>query len=247
MKLAGKLTEISRSALPVAIRGTLNKAAFDMKGGPGSAATLIKSAEKTFKKRHSGNPYKAFTRVEKASGFNVDTMRSTVGFIDTDKSKDFSDDLEKQEEGGTIGGRSFVPEPGARVSGRLMVKKEFVISLLRKKKIIRSLSVSSSTNKKQQFIRAAYAAKKLNAQNAYVLAETTPGTGTLYRINRITTSKKGKRVNISRTPLFTLKKGRVAKVRAHKFRQAAAHQTGLKIDTFFIAEAQRQFAKYINK
>ena len=43
IKLTAKLENLSRSALPVAVRGTLNNAAFDVK-----QRTLTKSAEKNF-------------------------------------------------------------------------------------------------------------------------------------------------------------------------------------------------------
>lgn len=239
--LVRRLKACHRSAFPLAIRGTLNRAAFDMKGGPGSRATLVGVAERTFKKRHTGNVYKALSKVERAQGFNVDGMRAVAGFVSSAKSRDMAEDLEKQEVGGSIGGRSFLPMDPARRGGK-NVKEENLISKIRKKKII-NVSGLSGVSQKQRFVRAAFMAKKLNPDDAYVLGSKRKGHRTLSRINRIERGKSGKKIRYSRTALFSVKGDFIARVHGTGFRKRAAHETTLRMEDFWIQEAERQIMK----
>jgi hypothetical protein len=115
VKHANTLERMHKSALPVAIRGTLNKAAFNVKKD-----TLPRSATRNFINR-SPNFFKAFSKVEMASGFNVNNMQSTVGMVNQDLkgSNNYAvKDLEQQESGGTIKGKSFIPMTDARGGSR---------------------------------------------------------------------------------------------------------------------------------
>jgi hypothetical protein len=76
-----RLEKMRRSALPNAIRNSLNTTAFDLKMN-----TMPKSAQSAFKKRHPGQYYKANSRVEMAQGFDINKMESTVG-ITTERLK----------------------------------------------------------------------------------------------------------------------------------------------------------------
>jgi hypothetical protein len=85
----------------------LNKAAFDVKQN-----TMLKSAEASFVKRQP-NFFKANSRVEMASGWDLDKMQATVGFnssgLKGGSNNHAVEDLEQQERGGTIKSRSFIP------------------------------------------------------------------------------------------------------------------------------------------
>ena len=69
------LEKLHKSAFPVAIRETLNSAAFDVKKN-----TMPLSAKKSFIERQP-TFFKANSKVDKATGFNTSTMKSTVGFF----------------------------------------------------------------------------------------------------------------------------------------------------------------------
>ncbi|KKL54819.1 hypothetical protein LCGC14_2261580, partial [marine sediment metagenome] len=72
---SNKLEKLHRSAFPIAIRGALNNAAFDVKKN-----TMPVSAEKEFTIRRK-NFFKANSRVNMAKGFNVRTMQAMIGFV----------------------------------------------------------------------------------------------------------------------------------------------------------------------
>ena len=98
-----RLERINRSALPVAVRQTLNAAAFDVKQNtmPEEADIFI-HRKPTFFKANSG--------VTPAKGLDVNTMEATVGFKPKTGDRSHSvEDLEEQEEGGVIPhSRAFV-------------------------------------------------------------------------------------------------------------------------------------------
>jgi hypothetical protein len=105
--LANKLEKINRSAFPVAVRQTLNSAAFDLKQN-----TMPQITGSLFVKRKP-NFFKANSKVFPAKGFEVKNMRATAGFVGKDQA---IDDLEQQEIGGRIKSRSFIALDTARVS-----------------------------------------------------------------------------------------------------------------------------------
>jgi len=138
---SNKLERLSKSALPVAVRTTLNSAAFDVKKN-----TMPEQVSKTFTERRK-TFFKANSRVEMARGFNVESMQSKVGFINGGKNQAVRD-LEAQEEGGKIGGRSFVPMDTSRISKSLKtivfksIKSTFILGNLFNNLICSSVSLS---------------------------------------------------------------------------------------------------------
>ena len=91
---SNKLEKASRSAFPVAVRQTLNQAAFDTK-----KKFLPQTVARTFVDR-SPTFFSRFSAIKKASGFKVSSMSSTIGMIR--KGQQASDDMEQQEFGGTL-------------------------------------------------------------------------------------------------------------------------------------------------
>lgn len=259
---AVKLEKINRSALPVAIRGTLNDAVYDVK-----TRSMPKSAE-VFKKR-SPNFFKANSKFEKAAGFNVDGMKATVGFYEnklTNQSTNHAvKDLEQQEHGGEIDHKTFIPMKPARV-GNKMVRPNLRMHTLKDKQFVKMSRVGKGRNgssvrvidKKQQFIRAAIFASEKYGSNAFVLGgRGGKGSRTLSKINdlrltgRLTKgryskgvfTKATKGVEISRTPIYSVRKGRVVPVNPTNFMKRASMETGLLLGKFYIAQAQKQFDK----
>ena len=78
IKLTNKLDELHRSALPSAVRNTLNNAAFEMK------KNIPFQADKKFITRDKGF-FKRMSAVNKASGFDINRMVAETGIISKDK------------------------------------------------------------------------------------------------------------------------------------------------------------------
>ncbi len=228
-----KLEKLHKYDLPVVINRTLNDAAFDVKKN-----TLLKTAESTFKTR-SKSFFKATSHVEMSKGFDISKMKATVGFRGGEKNQAVRD-LEKQEEGGNIGGRSFIPIDSARVGGKDLglVKKQNRYSTIDKKRIIDARKVVANS-KKQRFIKAVFIASKVDG---FVLGNHVGKKGfrTLSKINSLSSNVKSKKLEIKRTALFSVKGKNTVKIDSTNFMKRASHESGLKIENFFIANAKKR-------
>ena len=225
IKWTNKLEKIARSALPMAVRGTINSMAFDvkMKTMPTKAAATFKQREKNF--------FKSNSKVETASGYNINTMASTVGF--SSASARFNNhavnELEQQEKGGDIDKRSFVPMDGARAGNSSSGKIRSNARLSKIRNIVEAKDMHGK-NKKEQFVRAVQKAGK----SGYVLSGKI-----LWRIDSI--SKKGK---YKKTALYNFKKGRKVHVESTYFMKSASLQSAEKGELFYKQNAERTIAKY---
>jgi len=76
VKYTVKLEKLTRSAFPSAIRGALNKSAYDLK-----TKTMPKEARSTFVERDP-RFFIANSKFENATGFNINAMKSSVGFVE---------------------------------------------------------------------------------------------------------------------------------------------------------------------
>jgi len=110
IQFTNRLEKLNGSAFPNAVRGTLNGLAFDVK-----TKTMPEETQKKFINRQK-NFFKANSGVEVAKGFNVRSMVSVVGFKSKRPNNQAVEDLEKQEHGGIIKGRSFLALHQARTS-----------------------------------------------------------------------------------------------------------------------------------
>ncbi len=247
---AKKLRALSKSAFPIAIRKTLNDAAFNTK-----LKTIPKKADASFKKRQP-NFFKANSKVVPAIGFNVSTMNADVGFFSNNLKGNNNlavKDLEQQEHGGIIPRKTFIAESGAR-SGTGLVKPNKRLGNI--PNLNSKVAVSSSKgmvrgklqnikSKKQMFIRAAFMAKK--KFNGYVLGnKNNNGSKTLSLITSISSNKSGS-IKINRTPLYSINKGRTVKVHYTNFMKRASYESAMDMNKMFIANAQLQFKKYLGK
>ena len=105
-----RLQAINRSALPVAVRQTLDSTAFDVK-----TKTMLNESGVFVKRKPTF--FKANSKVEKAQGFNINSMRAIIGFAPINKDKSHSvQDLQQQETGGIIDHRAIIVVEGGRVS-----------------------------------------------------------------------------------------------------------------------------------
>ena len=224
------LEKMHRSALPVAIRGSLNSAAFDVK-----LKTMPISVKKEFVERNK-TFFKANSRVVMARGFNVKSMKSLVGFIEMrlKGGNNFAvKDLLQQEFGGTIKGRSFIPTDEARGgSNSKAVRPSNRLSNV--KKIVNASNVSGKTPQ-QRYMKAAMIAGK----GGYVLSNLP--NKELLQIKSI--RKVSGATRIKTKAIYSYKYGRSVSVKPTHFMANASIISGRKIETFFIKEAKRQFER----
>jgi hypothetical protein len=230
IKYTSKLEKLRRSSLPAAIRGALNDAAFDMK-----TKTLIDSSQKEFINRQS-NFFKANSKFEKAQGFDVSQMKSTVGMISSGlhnaQTNYAVEDLEAQEDGGDIPKKSFIPLDESR-SGKnknKLVKPNARLSKINN--VVKTKNVSGA-NSKVQFIKSGVFAGK----GGFLLSQ-----NILWKINSIKRLKNGNTV-INKTRLYSFKQGRSVHVSGTHFMRKASLNTANKIQSFYIQQAKRQLSK----
>jgi len=223
VKYTDKLERSSRSALPVAVRQTLNGAAFKSKK---SLPTVTKHK---FTIRSKGF-FNKFSTVQQAKGFNLSTMKSTIGFLPADPAVM---ELEAQEFGGQIKNRSFIPMDTARTSKNhgKNVRRPFRVGELKSQGITHIRKTGKGSRSK--FIRAAFEAGK----GGFVFYG-----NTLFRVDRINNKAKG-RGKIKLTPLYNYKKGRAVKIKATKFMAQNSTLNARKMDRDFINNAKKQFEK----
>lgn len=228
VKFTNTLEKFHKSALPSAIRGALNKAAFDVKTN-----TLQKSADKSFVKRQP-NFFKANSKVEPAQGFNVNTMQAVVGMYE-DKLKGNHNyaikDLTQQEHGGVISKKSFIPLKSARLGSNKNsnVRANFRLTNIRK---VVDVNRVNGKSKRSQFTNAMVLAGK----NGFVLSGKT-----LWKVNSIKRKGEGFR----KTPLYNFKKGRNIHVHPTNFMKNASLDTNKRMEEYYFAEAKRQIEKYL--
>jgi hypothetical protein len=231
--LTNKLEKLRKSALPTAIRNTLNSAAFDVK-----QRTMPVTASKHFVNRKP-NFFKANSKVFMAQGNDVNTLRAVVGFVPMKAEyNNFAvRELEQQEHSGVIPKRSFIPNDQSR-SGSSLSGQVLPSNRLNVLKNIVDSTKSSGRNRREKFIKAAiYAGKK-----GLVLGNLGT-TQTLFRIKNIKRDSNGKTI-IVKTPLYSFKKGRNVRIRkATHFMREASYVTMKRINGFYTREAQRQIQR----
>ena len=231
VKFTNVLEQMHRSALPVAVRGALNDAAFDVKTN-----TMPSKASAAFVNR-SKNFFKANSRFKGATGYNVNTMVATVGFVETglNGGNNYAvKDLEQQEEGGTIGGRSFKPMKDARVGG---VNTGLVKPNYRLSKIEEKVKLTSRNMKGKNWAQKAILTSVAAGKGGFVLDDHV-GKGVLWRVDSI--GREGKNIRFKRTALYSFSKGGKAKVHKTAFMEGASMESAAKLERFFIEQAKRK-------
>jgi hypothetical protein len=209
------LEKISRSTMPVSARTALNSAAFyvKQKSMPSEAKKKFKERNKTF--------FKATSRVQMAQGFDVNKMRSIVGFVGGDKNQAV-DNLEKQERGGSIGGRSFIPMKEAR-QGKSPLKQ------VKKANQLRNLKSVKKVQSRRDFYKTVFSV----GAGGVILHK-----DTLFRVRRL------KRGDVNLEPLYSYRKNRSVSVKSTSFMETATIPAAKRLETYYKIEARKQLKKY---
>lgn len=234
VKFTAKLEKLHRSALPSAIRGTLNNAAFDVKQN-----TMPKSVAQNFKRREP-RFFSANSKYEKAGGFDVNKMKATFYFFENKLANQGTNyavqDLEQQEYGGEIRHRNYVGLEGARKGKSKLGNIRPNARLSTIKKIINGKEAKGK-NWAQRAIKSSVFA----GVDGFVLMPGRKGS-VLWRIDSL--KRKGGNIVFKKIKLYSFNKNRVVKPHATNFMKEASSETQKKIDAIYIKEAQRQIEKY---
>lgn len=238
---SARLEQLRKSALPSAVRGTLNDLAFDVK-----QRTMPAHAHTEFVKR-SPNFFKANSRVEMATGNQINSMHSTVGFFSNNLRSDKGNpadnyavkDLEQQEHGGKIAGKSFIPLDTARTGGysTLVKPANRLTRILPQNKLVIAKNLSGDS-KKQKFVKAIFRA----GVGGYVLGSNVMGENLLWRVESLWDDNGKKRFRL--TPLYSYSKRRKIAVKETSFMREASMDSTKRADNFFIKQAEFWINKY---
>lgn len=227
-----RLEKLHKSDLPIAIRNALSKAAFETK-----TRSLLSISNKTFTNRNR-TFFKAKSKFQRALGFDISKMKATVGMVDIRRNGNDHAvrNLEQQERGGKIRGKSFIPTDKARVGGKEVAPRNR-ISRIPIRDIIRTRK-SEGKNKDQRFIRSAIIAKRKFGTRAYILTNRI-----LFRINSLSFGKRTRKLRLKITPLYSFKRGRSVNVTATNFMKRSSLVQAKRLDIFYINEAKKRIAK----
>lgn len=236
IKFSKKLDRISKSALPRAVRSTLDTLAFDTK-----KKTLLEEANKAFTQRNKAF-YKRFSRVEKVSTNKINSMKSKVGMVDRSSSgtrEQAGVDQTQQQLGGTIKGRTFIPLDSARVgkNNKRNVRKQNRLSNL---KIALNTRNSRGANPKERFVKGAVFAVKKFGNDAIIQHRRDDGKEYLYRISRGGSDIKTREFGLKVEALYSVKRGRTVRVDAKPFTLRAALRSQKRTEKIFKFHAQRR-------
>lgn len=214
VELTNRLEKTHKSAMPVAVRGALNDAAFDMKK---NRLEKVFQAKFTIRKKTF---IRAHTVANKSKNtFNINEMKSEVGVI---KGKsDSGDELINQEMGGTIGNRTSIAMDPARV-GKNKTKA------ISKRHYLKAVKAKKTNN----LVRGAFKAGK----GGYLLYRST--------IFQVKSLKKTKRVpKIRLAAIYSYEKGRSVRIKKSPFLTPAAEISAKLIPDFFIKRAKAKLMK----
>jgi hypothetical protein len=228
--LANKLERLNRSALPVAVRQTLNDAAFDVK-----QKTLQESASKNFIRR-SPNFFKAFSAVNKADGFNINQMKAEVGMTDRGKvsARTAVKHMDLQEEGGaTAEGAAYLRAARAGNNAGKVRRSNY----FDKSKLVHG-ALKRPGSAKSNFVAMAFIAAK---EKKNISIKTSRGRF-LVSVSNVRKLKNGA-IKITSKLLMKDRAGKPAHITATHFSREAAQMTVNKIPGFWLKQAEKQFER----
>ena len=220
VKLTNKLEKMHKSAMPLAVRGTLNDAAFLMK-----KYKIILHFKRTFTERQK-NFIKTHTWANKSKNtFNIKEMVSEVGVL-LDKSTS-GNELINQEYGGIIKKRDYINTDESRVAES---------RTRRVGKVGRVKGKELKIYRGKSFVKKVHRAK----EGGYIKHKKW-----IFRINSI--DRKNGRLKINTTPIFTFKRGRSVRIKKRPFLKPAANDI-IKIQhRIFKKNAEKRIRYYYKK
>lgn len=244
VKYSAKLDKMGRWALPVAVKQTLNSAAFDLKQKemPKEAERDFTNRTKTFFKYNSG--------VDMARGFMVNGMRAAVGFesnkLKLGANRNFSvKDLEQQEYGGDINRKELIPLAGIRKGGTYAgnVIAQYRLSNL-KAKPSEMIDSRKGVGGKSAFRAAQYKALK-TGQLIIGNRKTSKGNYIVFKVDSLSSSLKDKKFTPKMKALYSYREGRKVGVKPMAFMRTASFRSANKLESFYVKHAMAQIERYM--
>lgn len=238
LDFAHKLSNMHRSALPNAVRFTLNDAAFDVK-----KRTLQIETQSSFINRRPGF-FKRFSTVDKATGWNIGGMISQVGIID-DPGVQATSDLATQETGGELD-RSMIMLSGARTGQKSLSGKSGPSAEMRRTVRSQYKAVGGFKDhtavKKKDFVKGAFAAegKKKPDHLRYMSPS---GKGYMIEVTKITKLKSS--LKIKSKIIASYEDDRKLHIKPNPFLRRSSLQSASKLNQLFKKNAIRQIRKYL--
>jgi len=235
IELAAKLERVHRSALPSAVRNTLNNAAFETKKNiPLVASEKFITRQKTF--------FKRFSTVDKAKGFDVNRMIATAG-IDGSKNLQLAINLESQEFGGKVLGNKLIPHDHSRTS-RSQAKRVSSRNYLNKVNVHRANRAyrSHKGTRNSKFVAAIMSTAKSGKRHMMLSSS---NKGMVYEVSSISQNRRNRKVNFKIKKLYSVRRNRTHNVRATGFVQKSANLASKKLDLFFVNNAEFQIKKHL--
>lgn len=235
IQLTARLEKISRSAFPLAVRNSLNDAAFDMK-----KKDILDSAKKNFPGLKAQTFFKKYTGVRKASGFSVNSMVAVFGFLNaSDPSvRKAIEGMETQEFGGIIddGLRYLKFSRGNRIKGFVQKRNYYDPT-----KVITGRNRGGKGTRKSKFVARA---ARAHQENKPFFMNTMKG-NFLVTVKSMTFDRENDKVDIKLNFLMMDRKMKVAKIKRTNFNKEAALKAVNRMDEYYTTNAEKQFKKHL--
>lgn len=229
-----KLEQLSRSALPVAVRMTLNDAAFDVK-----QKTLQESAKKNFIQR-APTFFKVFSGVNKASGFNINSMKAEVGMTanGNQTAQTAVAHMQQQEIGGAIKDGLDYLKAARSGSNRRRVKKG---NYFDKSNLVRGAFKRPNASAKSRFVAAAIVALQTGKLMKFKSAAGKTLFARVISMSSSLSKKKFGRLQIKTQILYEDRQ--TVHIKATHFSREAAMITQKKMPDMYYKNAKKQFER----
>lgn len=229
IEFTDKLEQLHRSAFPSAVRNTINDAAFDMK-----RREILRSAKSNFNRVKSPTFFRKFTQVNKASGFNVKTMESVVGFSNSNdpKIRRVISGMKKQEFGGRIndGSRYLKASRGGRINSK--VKQQNYFS---KQKLLKG----STKTRGKDLVAKAYQ----SASTGKSFSLNTRKGNFIVRTKKFSSNRRSRRTSFKLDFLMMDRSKSPSLIKGTRFIKEAGVSSSMKINSFYVKNAEFQIKK----
>lgn len=238
--LTAKLERLNKSAFPSAVRSSLNDASFSMK-----QKEILGSAKRNMTIR---NPsfFRKFTSVKRATGFDVNSMYSEVGFKNTDpnpiKGKKAIEGMESNEVGGSDDtGAMYLGK--ARASNSL--KKKVRVKNRYDRKNLAQGHIKSIRNTKKGKRSSVMAMIASYEEKKPVFIRAKSGIAYVVEVKEMNYNMITKKRTFKVDFIMRSRKKNVANAKATHFIKESAIATSKNMDDFYLRNATFQFNKVL--
>ena len=245
--LTAKLEKLHKSAFPSAVRNTLNEVADRHK------SLIPKVAKHKFKNERNKTFFRVITNYDKAVGFDVNKMVATSGLNPKalgGKAVKVIENLEKQENGGTIKGRKLLTNPKSRVGGsiggRVQSGARFEKNELHDSTDAFKFQLAKTGSKKSAYISAVASSIK-KGSGKFIIKGGRKGklSGMAYSIASAKSNLRTGKTTIKTKKLYGYIENNTFNVKARGFISDSRRMVIKNIDKIYKEKAEFQFKKHL--